>query len=350
MGKRQNISTEKQRYDFIDVLRIAACFFVIVNHTCSMIFVNTTPSVNWFVSLIYFYISKLSVPVFVMISGYTMLDKRDDYKKSLQRVLRVVLALCVFSFGYYMFQWWLGDRPVIGFFDFFVVILKNPLSLAYWYLYMYIGLLIMMPFLQKFVAGLNKKDCEIFIVISLFVFGTWPIIVHWFPALEVTSLVDLACFDSYIAMLMIGYYIKKYVTPSKKLFIVSAITFVVCVAFNVIMTYHEYLTTGGGEYLFYDDRVYLPIVLQGASFFYMATHLSLKGKVAKVLKVVGSCTFGIYLVADFLISITQSIYFYLCTKGITPMISMIIYEIVIFVVGLAMVLVMKKIPLLKKLL
>ena len=42
---------KKPRYNFIDVLRVIACFLVIVNHTNSWIFLNLTPSPTWYASL-----------------------------------------------------------------------------------------------------------------------------------------------------------------------------------------------------------------------------------------------------------------------------------------------------------
>ena len=339
----------KPRYDFIDILRIVACLFVIVTHTTGLVFLEeTTMTPTWFAAITWFYISKWSVPVFVMISGYTMLDRQDSYKKSFQRVGRMVLVLCLFSFGYYMFQWLMGDRVTIGVIDFFLTVLQNPLSLAYWYLYMYIGLLVMMPFLQKLVSVLNKRDCEIIIILSMTINGVWPILEKWCPALTATELFDFAIFDSYIGMLMIGYYIKKYLVPSKRLNRFAAITFGVCVLFNVSMTCFEYLSKGGNDYLVYDSCEYLPIILEGACVFYLVSNVSLHGKLLKVVKLVSGCTFGIFLISDLIISVTQFVYRFLCMMGIPAIVSIIVYEFVIFTIGFAGTLIMKRIPGLKK--
>ena len=290
-----NIANNK-RYDFIDILRVFACFFVIVTYTTGFVFLEVPASPTWFAAITWFFISKWSVPVFVMISGYTMLDKQDSYKKSLQRILRMAAALLIFSLGYYFVQWELGHRPTIGVVDFFSSVLQNPLSLAFWYLYMYIGLLIMLPFLQKLVSVLSKKDCEIFIILSLLINGVWPILEHWNPLLTASAQFDFALFDSYISMLLIGYYIKKYVVPSKKLLIFSIVGFVLCIVFNVGMTYHEYLIKAGQDFLVYDPCVYLPIVLEAVCVFFIAMHIKLKGDIAKIIKVISGCTFGIVFV------------------------------------------------------
>lgn len=341
---------EKPRYGFIDVLRILACFLVIVNHTDSWVFLVTvpTPSPTWYASLTLFFISKIAVPIFIMISGYTMLDKCDSYKKSGQRVLRIVVALYLFSLVYYLGQYENGDRLFITVKDFFFSVFQYSLTSAYWYMYMYIGLLIMLPFLQKMVANLSKKDVQIFICLCLLITGVWPIVEHILPILTYSKLVDFALFDSFVGILFIGYYMKKYVTPSKKKLIASIITFIVCVTFNVLMTRREYDLMGGHDYLFYDDRVYLPIVLASASVFYMAMHLKVEGNFAKIAKVVGGCSFGVYLLADFFIGRMQPLWEILRSKGVPEMLAIVVYEFFIFGVTLVITFILKQIPGIKR--
>ena len=235
---------EKTRYAFIDTLRVLACFLVIVNHTITTVFLSVSPSSTWFASIAYFYVSKVSVPVFVMIAGYTMLNKQDDYKKSSYRVLRMIVTLFLFSLPYYILQCFVGARVSYGVGDFVSAVIQNPLTVAFWYLHMYIGLMMMLPFVQKMVANMNKKDCEIFIGITLFVCGTMPMIEHLWPNMAYSKLVDLALFDSYISMLLIGYYIRNYITPTKKLNMIAGGCYVGCIIFSVCMTYHEYQVTG----------------------------------------------------------------------------------------------------------
>lgn len=339
-----------QRYNFIDVLRVLACFLVIVNHSNSWIFTTTmpTPCPTWYISLTYFFVSKVAVPIFIMISGYTMLDRIDSYKKIGQKVFRAVMALLLFSVPYYLGQWQIGDRPFISVSDFLASVFQYPLTTAFWYMYMYIGLLIMLPFLQKMVANLSKKDVEIFIALCLIITGTWPIVEHWFPILAYSKLVDFALFDSFVGILMLGYYMKKYVTPTKGKLIASVIVFVACTAFNVIMTRREYDIMGGQNYLFYDDRVYLPIVLASAAVFYMVSCMKVEGNFAKIMKVLGGCSFGIYLLADFFIGRLQWVWNVMCHKGIHQFIAIIIYEFFIFGIAFVITYILKLIPGIKK--
>lgn len=345
-----NNQGNKTKYVFIEVLRIIACFLVIVNHTNSEIFLYSAPSLKWNLSLTYFFISKMAVPIFVMISGYTMLGKQDDYKKSMKRVIRMVITLVLFSVVVYTYQCMNGGYAVFSIVECLKMMIQYPLTVAYWYLYMYIGLLIMMPFLQKLVSLLSKRDCEIFIVISLVVNGICPILEHVWPNVAYTRLVDLAVFDSYIAMLMLGHYMKKYVTFSKKKVAAAVVVFVISLLFNVIMTKREYALYGPANFLFFDNIAFLPIMLEAISFFYIVMNIPWGEKLGKVIKVVGGCTFGIYLLSDIFIDKFHAVYVGLCDRGMYPIFAVILFEVFVFMLGFVVTYVLKKIPLIKKLL
>ncbi len=339
---------ERKRYAFIDVLRIIACFLVIVNHTNSQIFLSNVPSATWFISLTYFFISKVAVPVFVMISGYTMLDRQDDYLKVIKKVLRAGLALLMFSLVYYLNMYFMGTAAGFGVAHFLITVFTGPITNAFWYMYLYIGILIMLPFIQKFVGALDKRDCQVYLAMSFVIFGIWPILEHLKPALSYSKFALFPIFDSYLCLLLAGYYLKKYVEPSKKKMMLAVAGFVFGLLFNVIMTYGEYYKCGGVNYLFYDNRVYFPIVLQSICLFYMVSQMRIGEKAEKILKVVGGCTFGIYLISDFFVEKFVTIYNQLCAQGWYPLWAVIVYELAIFAVGFVITFLLKLIPGIKK--
>ena len=346
----------KQKHIFIEVLRIVACFFAMVNHSTFLysytninMYAYTVPPRSWYISLIYYFLSKIAVPIFIMISGYTMLDRQDDYKKSAQRIGRVVLVLLVFSSIYYVNQWLNGTRVTIGIFDYLKSLYKSPQAWSHWYLYMYLGLLIMMPFLQKMVANMKKLDCQIFIGISLVSQAILPIIEHHWPDYTSSKLIDLSLFTSYICMMFIGHYMKKYVTPSKKKFVFSVVLHISTIVFGVVMTCYEFYNNSGMNYFFYENRVVFNIILQSASFFYMMMHIKWNKKWEKGIKLVGGCTFGMYLLNDFFIEKLAFIYQDLCAAGLHYTVSEVIWQVAIFMTSFMVTLILKRIPFIKKL-
>ena len=347
--------TSKQKILFIEVIRIVACFLAMVNHTTALylnpnVYAYTTPPSSWFVSLIYFYICKMAIPLFVMITGYTLLDRQEDYKKHAQRLLRIILVLALFSGLYYINNWMKGTGVSLNIIDYIRALYNGPQAWAYWYMYMYIGLLMMMPFLQKMVANMKKIDCEVMIGISLIAYGLVPIIEYNWPEWTVCKIVDLSLFSSFINIMLIGHYIKHYVEPSKKLFRFSFVVYIAILIFNIVVTCYEFQKNSGINYLFYENRVFITIILQTAFFFYMMKCIKWKEKWAKWITLIGGCTFGMYLLNDFLIEKTMSIFYYMNAAGIHPVISEFIWQIIIFMSSLSIILILKKVPFIKKLL
>lgn len=336
---------------WIDFVRIIACFLVIVNHTNSQIFINTTPSVEWFVSLIYFFVSKIAVPLFVIISGYLLLDRQDSYYTNFRRIMRMVIVLFFASLGYYIYFVSLGRIcSSFSWAEFLGIIVKGPMTGAFWYLYLYIGLLIMLPFLQKLVKGMERKDFYVFFAISAVVYGIWPILEHYAPVLTLSKDLEIPLFASYVTMLMLGYYFKKYAVSRKNAKIWSAVIFVVTIAFNVIATYSEYtyVSQDSNKYLFLDERTLFPIVLAACCVFYIFKDMKLRGFVGQVISLAGGCVFGIYLLSDFLIGYFQFVFDFF-SRYMSPLLAVLIMEGWIFVLGFVVVYVMKKIPIIKEL-
>ena len=178
--------------------------------------------------------------------------------------------------------------------------------------------------------------------------GVWPILEHWSPLFVYSKLVDFALFDSFVGIMFLGYYMKKYATPTKTKLVASIVVFIACTAFNVIMTRREYDIMGGQNYLFYDDRVYLPIVMASAAVFYMVSCMKVEGLFAKMMKILGGCSFGIYLLADFLLGRLQWMWNVLCEKGMDQFIAIVLYEFFIFGLAFVITFILKLIPGIKK--
>ena len=75
-----------RREGWLDALRVLAAFGVIVNHTNSKVFQSLAPQdIQWWLSIGWYYVSKMAVPLFVMVSGACLLPRRDRPRKVLGR-------------------------------------------------------------------------------------------------------------------------------------------------------------------------------------------------------------------------------------------------------------------------
>ena len=103
MVVRKTIKKEKIKGSilYIDILRIIACFMVIINHTHGFILENNTLTNSTFYCL-GFSLCKIGVPLFLMITGTLLLDKDYDYKKILKCIFRVLVPVLGLSLVFYV--------------------------------------------------------------------------------------------------------------------------------------------------------------------------------------------------------------------------------------------------------
>lgn len=336
----------------IQFLRIIACFFVIVNHTNSVIFKSSDISVTWFISLVYFYISKVAVPIFIMISGYTLLHKEDSWSKTFKRFLRILICLILFSFVYYLNYLGTEQYPTFNILQFFTTIWNKQITTAFWYLYLYMGIILMLPFLQKVSKIMAKKDFHILFAVSLIVFGILPIIEHYFPQLKLCRYFEIPIFTTSICLMFIGEYFYRYFKKNKNVFLLSICICMFMQMFNVVATYYEYIKSNGENYLFFENRNLAPNVITAVCIFYIVFCLkdkidSLSNSIKKSFIYIGDCTFGIYLLSDLIRA--ESLWIYKeISAGMYCMFAMLIYQCFVFITGLAIVSLLKLVPGIKK--
>lgn len=340
----------KERKIYLDVVRIIACFLVIVNHTNSRIFQTTEISPTWFASITYFFICKVAVPLFIMISGATLLNKQDSYRKTFSRVIRIVWVIILFSLIYYINNCYLNDT-VFSIKEFLVSIYQKGITNAFWYLYLYIGILVMMPILQRMTPVLTQRDFKYFFGISFGFLGTMPILIHYNPNLQYSKYIEFPLFTTYIALLFAGYYIAYKCRIRRKVLGALNIASIICIAASVILTYHEY-TLNPKKYLFFDNRYFITIVIPSICLFanakYWCEKKQLSGWFKMIVTKVGRCTFGIYLLSDLFIQKLAPINEMLKMQ-MHPLGAVVIYEILVFLSGLVVTMLLIRIPYIKKL-
>lgn len=336
----------------LDILRIVACFLVIVNHTNSDVFLSMTPSLTWFASLTYFFLCKMAVPLFVMISGALLLKKQEEYKTFfMKRIFKVGIVLLLFSFVYYVIDVFRGNQ-IFSLVGFGASIYKNAMTNAYWYLYLYLGILLMLPILRKLVVNLTTKDYIYYFSISTLILCILPLLEHYFSFGPVQRHFALPIFSVYITYFLLGHFIenvldKKYF--NKKVAVCLLALGIVVIASSTLLSYYEYSNVSTSNYLYLDNATLITTALPTAILFYLCKYWfgGKNGKFANVVSKIAVHTFGIYLVSDFFITELLPLKGYL-KEVMQPLVGVLIFEVVIFILGFITAWIMKKIPLLKK--
>lgn len=338
----------KIRYYWVDIVKILACFFVIINHTLGYVF-NFSGTNNYTVLFysIFFPICKMGVPLFIMITGFLLLQKNNEntYKKTFWRIFRIFVPLFSISLLLFIKEKGISNFSIL---EFLSVFLTNPFLIYLWYLYMLIGLYLAIPFLSKMIKNFKDKDYVYFISIFL-LFSSLLVFIKSVFDFNVSDYFTSAFIPIFLSLPVAGFYLSKVVVSKTKLFAAVFVFFLSFLSFFLYM-YLNFLKYG--EINFDLDSYNILLITMSLSFFYIIRYfgekLDFKYILKNILKELGLLTFGIYLFHYLIayrvynLGIIQSIFEanYILGYGIMVITIFMLSGIVIFVC--------RKIPILKK--
>ena len=175
----------------IDIIRIFAFIFIVLLHT-----LNRQFGINVWMGG--YAVISIGVNLFVMISGYLLLDKSENaalfFKK---RILNILPLFIVFNVIYIYFL----KVPIVP-------ILKGKAFAAphFWYIYMILWMYSLTPWLQKVLKYAEKE--------TLFVIFLWFLCNILNPYLRYFNLAEIPFSNfpitGFIGYYILGYFVKKY--------------------------------------------------------------------------------------------------------------------------------------------
>lgn len=285
----------KERFYYLDILKIIACLCVIMNHAIELIkeYANHSFSGALFYSVNYS-IYKVAVPIFIMITGVLLLGREDSYRDMLKKIFRIMVPLLLLSLYLYIKENTLAKFSMLSFLKTF---LKDPIRVPYWYLYMLIPLYLMTPFIQKMIKNFKKQDVIYFLLVVLLIPSLLNIL-SVYCSIQISNSFYMAWFPLYIGYYVMGYYLnqgalnKNYLLVSIGVYVISSF----CFGLSMFLPFYQ-----GGELSFaLDNTSNILVVLSSLSFFYIIRYIMSKIKLNRgmsflISKVAGT-TFGIYLI------------------------------------------------------
>ena len=156
---------EKKRYFGIDLIRVLACYLVLLTHAGETFYMG-----DGFVALIKSdkniwagisnSLSRACVPLFVMISGYLLLPIKTDYKTFLKkRFTRISFPFLIFCILYDLFYYIRGDIDLKTMFINIPKILMNYGTEVghLWYMYMAMGIYLFIPIISPWIKTAKKE-------------------------------------------------------------------------------------------------------------------------------------------------------------------------------------------------
>lgn len=96
------LEKNKNRIYYIDILRVIACLSVIIIHSSATYVTKNWGSFNFWIGNILDSLSRIGVPLFIMISGALLLDEKYicTKKKIIKHIKKMILFFIFWSLVY----------------------------------------------------------------------------------------------------------------------------------------------------------------------------------------------------------------------------------------------------------
>ncbi|MBR2259969.1 MAG: acyltransferase family protein [Blautia sp.] len=343
----------KVRIFYLDLLRVIACFLVIVNHTDSSLLKSLEPCFLWYVSLTYFFICKAAVPIFLMITGAVSLAHMDEREKNREKVKKIVVVILVTSLFYYM-DGVIRHKQPLSVMGLIRAVMSIP-TRSSWYLYLILALMLFLPYFQKLAYELDREELRRFCILSVGAGGFLPLL-SLLTKIKIKNEFYFGMLSVYIGLLFCGHYLNTYIQLSKMQAVLAAGVYFLLLLGQVLTTRYFY-GRNHRRFLVLDERTYLTITLGSACLFLIVKYLCQRKEdqnpgvlyrcMQSFIYSLAKLTFGIYLSGDWLIGILKP--FRVMLEGyLPPFPALILYELVIFGSGALITAVLRKIPVFRK--
>lgn len=344
---------KQERLIHIDILRILACFSVLVLHSAAQYWYGLpVTDKNWLIINSYDAVARFGVPVFVMISGALFLDTNrqiDTKKLYLHNILRMVFIYFVWSAVYGLFDCRVYDWSALKPADFLLEIYTGRYHL--WYLPMTVGLYMLIPVWKKWLEHADEKDVQYFLLLFLvfkIIRNTVMVLkpMEWLKflwgAFEFGDMLD------YPGYFIFGYYIAHYNIAARwrRWIYVAGI---LGAGANVILGNYKALNTGLPNGEIYDSFSMFTFLTVTALFVFGVEKVSkwkVPLRIRAVIKEISMATLGIYLIHLLWMEILQS-------QGIdsmmvTPIIGVPLCALICFVLSFFCAAILRRIPVIGK--
>ena len=351
------------KYLDIELMRILAAFFVIYTHTGTTAFrlftLYDVHTLSYWGCLFGAVFCKFSVPLFFMISGALLLDRKEEPVKIwMRRVIHIFCILLIWSFFYYLNEVAIGKETFV-IKHFLSRVYAKDWNFSYWFLYAYLAFLLSLPLLRRFAQSLTNREYRylflLYAVFTMVIPSVQYLLFHGKHGLNGNISVGWLAANIVIFPLA-GYVLRhrmKGFWSGKKtlcLWLLNIATILISVYLSHL---RGQITGEKTTEAFYNTFV----LINAASVFvtcqYWQETSSFLQKLAKPVVSIGGCTFGIYLWHIFIMrrpevaALARELFRE--TFSVPPILYGFLYCALVFVIGYGVTWLCRKIPLLRRL-
>ncbi len=328
---------------WIDNARVKASFAVIVIHVAAPVVtgVGEVGSVSWWAGNLYDSFARWCVPVFVMISGFLLLNPEKDeslhtfYEKRASRLLVPILFWTLFYSFYTYIKGIFLENPVTLSTIWENILFGKPF-IHMWFLYMIFGLYLVTPFLRKLVRALSVKELT-YLCIILFILASLNYYMKQIYHINNTLFTNM--FLPFLPYYLLGHLLgRSSFYENKKPY------FMIFVLFSIFTAIGCYLLSiySGIEYgLYFYGYLSITVIFSSISMFVVLKNIERTGE-SKLMMNLAPLTLGIYLIHPVFLQGFK--FFDFSPIMILPIVSIPVFSLVAFVLSAITVKIIMRFP------
>jgi surface polysaccharide O-acyltransferase-like enzyme len=302
-----------KRFNGIDIIKTFAAFFVISVH----FFLNTNYyntelilSKNLFFQTSLRWVFLICVPLFLISTGYLQSNKKPNktYYKGLINILVIYLIYSILAIVIRSHFFNENQSPIKWAHD-IIKFYANPYS---WYINMFFGLYLLVPFLNILFKHLDSKRDGKLLILSLIILCGLPSFFNYMPLTwngnSIFYFPDWWMILYPIAYYFIGCYIREYSPRINKL--LGILLFSIVIIIEVTLTF--YFSRGGNFVNAIGEYGSLSVILSSTLFFLIFYDINIKSKgISAALRIISGITLDIYLCSY---CVDRFVYHYIMTR------------------------------------
>lgn len=233
----------KENYSNFNLLKILCMFFIIAGHYVAhsnLIELVSYGSINYFVLQFFRFMIPVSLNCFVLITGYFMVNKNIRSKK----IFNLIFTTWLYSVIIYLCYSFSSNSFILR------SMIANALPVCtgqYWFISAYLGLYIVIPFINKLLLNLTEKRFRFLLLILTFLY----VILHSVFYMNSVYIPTYFSLSWFIYLYILGAYLKLYSkyngTITKNVLLLSLILIV-----NILSSYVGKMFFGKHLSILYD--------------------------------------------------------------------------------------------------
>jgi len=338
--------TNKNKLLWPDIIRIISVFLVIVIHASAteVLSWKQVKTPDWIIGNIYDSLARISVPLFIMLSGSLLIHKKDNLKTFFKkRVKRILLpwmfwgTILLFVNNFAQLSNLLTGK-VLNFNDFKILLMENFLS-GFWFMPMIVGIYLTTPIIKKFAVNATKKELKYFLSIWFVLASLLPTAHNLFN-LNISFIIPN--WFAYLGYFVGGYCIVHRSKISENHLWQSKLIFITSLIFTIFGTY--FLSAKNNQFVGYlYEYLSVNVLLMSFSSFILLFNyfekIKLNNKTTSYIHLISKYSFGILLSHIVLIK-------YLNLPPY-PLLTIPLSTLIIFFISFSLISILKKVSFLK---